>query len=233
MVENFPKFQQYVDSWPKCFSDWEIKFWSLRPVLDLMRSLPNGDAIVATFHKLPNKGAQSDFARYVIVYIMGGMYADTDMECLRNFSFLLQEPSKNLYVNLNQDFLTIETTFAAPSCNHWFYCPYPKFDGLLQMVTKIARTKVPAHPPLQWTLNVTGPFALSKMCVGRNDVGYISWHLLEGKSLSNCLHRYKSKQAFPCAYAIHHHGGTWLPKTYSGKMRAGVVSVYGFTRQNS
>ncbi len=233
MAENFPKLEEYVNTWYTHFPDWKIMFWSVDPIVELLRVLPDGERMVSAFKKLPNKGAQSDFARYAIVYVWGGMYVDTDMECLRNFSCLLTQPGKNLFLSLNEDFLAIEKAFAARSSNHWFYCPYPSYEGLWHLVVHIATVKTPAKPSIQWTLDVTGPTALSKMSAARNDVGYISWHLLEGKSLANCQKRYKNGEDFPCAFAVHHMGGTWLPKSYSAKLRSGIISMYGGVRHNS
>jgi hypothetical protein len=164
---------------------------------------------------------------------MGGMYVDTDMECLRNFSFLLEDAGKNMFISLNPDFLAIETVFVGRCCNHWFYCPNPEFEGLLQLLVSITGTKIPKNTDVQWTIGVTGPLAISKMCAARKDVGYISWHLLEGKSLSNCRDHYKGNETFPCAFAIHHRGGTWVSKAYSGMLRSGIVSMYGGIRHNS
>ncbi len=232
MAETFPKLETYVQTWEKQFSDWEIKFWKLDTIIKLLESLPNGDHMLTVFNNLPNKGAQSDFARYVIVYVWGGMYADTDMECLRNFSCLLHQPGKKMFVTLNEDYLALEINFGTRSNNHWFYCPEPGFDGLYKLIMDIASTKVSKKDPIKWTIQVTGPGALSKMTASRDDIGYICWHLLEAKSVHvNVQKLKKNSDAFPSAFAIHHAGAAWNSR--KSKLRDFTKQAYGFTRQNS
>lgn len=231
MATTFPVLDQYVQTWPQHFPDWEIKFWDHNAVLTLLESLPKGAEFVSAFNRLPNFGAQSDLARYAIVYAMGGMYVDTDMECVRNFSCLLQLPDKRLFLTYNDEFLNLEKLYAPHSNNHWFYCPYALYHGLWNLLISILESSSQKQG-IDWTVHVTGPFAFSKMADACDDVGYISWHLLEAKNVINCKNRYAGKEAFPCAYAIHHCGRNWLPASYTLRLRNLGMTIYSTVREN-
>ncbi len=83
----FPeKYRGFQASWQQQHPDWEYKLWT--------------DAELATFpmknralyDAAKNYGEKSDIARYEILYTYGGLYVDTDFECLRSF-----DPLHNCY----------------------------------------------------------------------------------------------------------------------------------------
>lgn len=234
MAKTFPNHEKWVQTWYKQFADdWEFLFWDVDMIRSLFSRYSNGGDLWSAFLLLPNKAAQSDLARYVIVYTYGGMYVDTDMECVRKFDMLLNEEDKDIYVSLNTDLNTMEKQYCSPVNNHWFYCPNPTFTGLWSMIESISflASNNTSAKNTKWTLDVTGPMAFLKM-VHQHRTGYISWHLVEAKSLPNCELRYSYKtEEFPCAYAIHHLAQTWVSE--SEMFRRVLYKTYGFTRKNS
>lgn len=79
LPEEYLKLQE---SWKKHHPDWQFMLWTDDTAKDL--SLKNREV----FNNTKNLGAKSDILRYEILYQFGGLYADTDFECLRPFDDL-------------------------------------------------------------------------------------------------------------------------------------------------
>jgi inositol phosphorylceramide mannosyltransferase catalytic subunit len=80
---NLPlKYKKYTESWKRFNPDWEYKLWIDKDVNDV--EIPNR----TLFESINNLGQKSDFLRYHILNQFGGIYADTDFECLRSFNSL-------------------------------------------------------------------------------------------------------------------------------------------------
>jgi mannosyltransferase OCH1-like enzyme len=80
----FPeKFQRYAESWKLFHPDWEYKMWTDEDVkgLELKRRIE--------YDKATNQGMKSDILRYEILQQFGGIYVDTDFECLKPFDDLM------------------------------------------------------------------------------------------------------------------------------------------------
>ena len=119
MAEKEPVLDGYVKSWDEHFPTWTKVFWDEGAILALLgATFPES---IPTYHLLPSFAAKSDLARYAILYAFGGMYVDTDMECLDNFECLLQRRGKEFYVTVNDRQMFMEATFGAKINNGWMY----------------------------------------------------------------------------------------------------------------
>lgn len=79
----FPeKYKAFRDSWLRHHPGWEYKLWTDKDIAEL--KLYNQ----ALYDMSVNYGEKSDIARYEILYRFGGLYIDTDFECLRAFDHL-------------------------------------------------------------------------------------------------------------------------------------------------
>ena len=76
------KYKKLSESWKKFHPDWEYHLWTEKNITNL--KLINQVLI----NKTNNLGAKSDMLRYEILYQFGGLYIDTDFECLRSFDGL-------------------------------------------------------------------------------------------------------------------------------------------------
>jgi mannosyltransferase OCH1-like enzyme len=80
---NMPEeYQKYADTWRKFNPDWEYKLWTEKDVNDV--EIPRREL----FNSITHVGQKSDFLRYHILNQYGGLYVDTDFECLRSFESL-------------------------------------------------------------------------------------------------------------------------------------------------
>ena len=76
----FPeKYKKIQETWIVNHPDWEYKLWQDEDIDNL--GLENIDLYDAAL----NYGMKSDIARYEILYRIGGLYVDTDFECLKPF----------------------------------------------------------------------------------------------------------------------------------------------------
>jgi len=81
---EFPdKYKRLRDTWILNNTDWEYKLWTDKDVDEF--KLEN----IEQFNKIKNLGSKSDIFRYEILYRYGGLYIDTDFECLKSFNDLL------------------------------------------------------------------------------------------------------------------------------------------------
>jgi mannosyltransferase OCH1-like enzyme/GT2 family glycosyltransferase len=77
------KYNRLIESWRKYHPDWNFKIWGDEDVSGFnMINKVAYDAVL-------NLGAKSDILRYEILYRHGGLYVDTDFECIKSFDDLL------------------------------------------------------------------------------------------------------------------------------------------------
>jgi mannosyltransferase OCH1-like enzyme len=74
-------FEEYWNSWQRWHPDWAFRTWSQ----DTLPSLVNQDCFDSA--KSPRKKA--DIARYELLLRYGGVYLDTDFECLRSIDAVI------------------------------------------------------------------------------------------------------------------------------------------------
>ena len=76
----FPeKYRKLQESWLKNHPDWKYILWTDKDIKEF--GLENE----AMYERASNYGEKSDIARYEILYRIGGLYVDTDFECLKPF----------------------------------------------------------------------------------------------------------------------------------------------------
>jgi mannosyltransferase OCH1-like enzyme len=81
------KYDAWRASWKKFHPEYEYKLWTEYEISDL--DLVNKDAYVQS----KNFAVKSDIARCEILYRLGGIYVDTDFECLGRFDQKLMDVS--------------------------------------------------------------------------------------------------------------------------------------------
>jgi mannosyltransferase OCH1-like enzyme len=77
------RYRGWTDSWRQMNNGWEYCLWDEKAILKF--GLKNEVA----FRESVSFGAKSDIARYEILEREGGVYADTDFECLRPLDELI------------------------------------------------------------------------------------------------------------------------------------------------
>lgn len=76
----FPeKYKKLQETWLHLHPTWEYKLWTANDIKEL------GLVNQAAYDSVANYGQKADIARYEILYRFGGLYIDTDFECLKSF----------------------------------------------------------------------------------------------------------------------------------------------------
>jgi mannosyltransferase OCH1-like enzyme len=76
------QYKQYAKTWTECNPGWEYKLWTEENDYEIY--IPNRNL----YKSITHLGQKSDFLRYHILNQFGGVYADTDFECLKSFNSL-------------------------------------------------------------------------------------------------------------------------------------------------
>lgn len=89
------KLQRLVDTWRLMHPAWKHCMWTDEHVA----AIPwyNAAAVSAA----GNCGELSDVIRYEILYALGGVYVDTDMQCIRSFDVLHATAPAGLYIGVS------------------------------------------------------------------------------------------------------------------------------------
>ena len=77
------RYNRLIESWKRHHPDWNFKIWGDKDAESF------GMINKVAYDTVPNKGVKSDIFRYEILYRHGGLYVDTDFECIKPFDDLL------------------------------------------------------------------------------------------------------------------------------------------------
>ncbi len=123
---EFPeKFKPLVESWKKFHPDWEYKLWTEKEINSLKMSFRD------LYDRETKYAKKANIARYEILYQFGGLYIDTDYECLKSFDILHD--------------------------NYDFYAGCPQLDeGFVYVCNALIACK-PGHPIMKHCIEQLGP----------------------------------------------------------------------------
>ena len=184
-------------TWKLYNPDWEYIFWD-DSKLKKLKSINQKYIDQST-----NYSMKSDLLRYEVLYQYGGIYVDTDFECLKNMNDFIA----------NQDFLICKQTqpksnSGAEVCGAFLatsqYNPLIKklIDGV------VSRSKSHRHATCVWKY---GPGYLHDL-VPKSlwlDPKYVypfMWYEKENQPTNHD----ELKKSFPNSYAVHHWKGSWF-----------------------
>ena len=94
-------FTRWRETFRQHLPGWEHRLWNDAACLELMRShFPGAEA---RWLAIPRAAQRADVARYMIVAIHGGLYADMDCECRRPLDFLRPDDELVVATELRTD----------------------------------------------------------------------------------------------------------------------------------
>jgi mannosyltransferase OCH1-like enzyme len=135
---------ELLERWKEIHPDWVIKIWTDKDAEEFkMRNY-------TVFKNLKNYGAKSDIFRYEILYREGGLYIDTDFECVK---------SMNDFLHLNL-FCGTGWVKKVEVINAIFGCE-PKHPFLGQLIENIAKSNID-ESSFDKILDSTGPRFFTK-----------------------------------------------------------------------
>jgi len=75
-------------TWKNNFPDWEYKFWTDQDIEDIVKN--DYPSLYQIYKRYNYHIKRVDLARYCILHKYGGIYADLDYECIKNFEHLIR-----------------------------------------------------------------------------------------------------------------------------------------------
>ena len=210
-------WQQLGETWKNCHSDWQYMLWvGNRMEAFITENYPDFEAIYSNYQYNVQRW---DAIRYLILYKMGGLYADFDYECLDAFDdyitndgrcYFSMEPEahcrafgKDLYFN--------NALMITPP-NH------PFFEHIIKRLIET---------PVQYTgnkfhdvLTSTGPLMLTALYEGFSNKSLVNllpaelvspWSKMDVQNYaSDGADEGALEKKLEKAIAIHYFGGSWV-----------------------
>lgn len=88
-----PIWKECSQSWKNIFPDFQYMYWTDKDLRNLIQN--NYPAFLELYDNFPYHIIRVDFARFCILHSYGGIYADLDVYCYKNFYELLR---RDLYI---------------------------------------------------------------------------------------------------------------------------------------
>lgn len=185
-------FQQYGHSWRAHHPQWSLLEWNESQLPPLINQ-----------HEFETSGAlagKADILRYELLNLFGGLYVDTDVECLRNIEPLL--PGVEAFVAREDPRLICGAVMGGRPA-------HPLFRTLIDNLP--AAFAAHTHPDGRYDLHQSGPQYLTRQVYRWNQQAghrvrifppqvFFPYHWSQPAPPSS---------HFPDAYAVHHWACTW------------------------
>lgn len=211
-------YSDFIKSWKYYNPDWEYILWDDNKIKKF--GLKNKVA----YNLSPSYGIKSDIARYEILYRFGGIYVDTDFECLKNFEPIIK--GSNFFAGQsNGNKLNILNGIIGSHSGNDF------FEEILEYIKK----------PLLSTdgmkvINYSGPGLFTELFIQnlqkeQNTVLFPSLYFYPypNYELSKRLDIETIKKVYPCqeSYAIHYWEASWLKNTFMNTIKRTIKKLLG------
>lgn len=185
------EYKQFGEIWQTLHPNWEMILW----MDDTLPPLKNTWA----YNTSSSLAARSNIVRYEIVLRYGGIYVDTDFECLKNLEPLL-EGVKCFVALQSDDFANNAIIGSVPG--------HPFLRDLVDSLEENVRL-IPDEDP---AVTQSGPYFLTKVLHRHPEVTIFPTHLFYPYEWHERWRRYEK---FPEAYAVHHWSMTWRGTQWS------------------
>jgi mannosyltransferase OCH1-like enzyme len=181
------EYIEYGKSWLENHPGWEMKLWNSENMINLQNQ--------ELYDNATYLAQKADIARYEILYNFGGIYIDTDFECLRNIENLLQNVEA-FSAYESEGIINIAIMGCTPK--------NPVFKILVDGIPEsIKSNKI---YPINYQ---AGPIYATRKLRTRKDITIFRSELFY-PYLWNEKHR--KLENFPNAYAVHHWASSWVKK---------------------
>lgn len=180
------RFDGYWRRFQDLHPNWDFVTWDDPDELDWM--IDRGVFDAATTH-----AGRADVLRYELMYKVGGVYVDTDVEPLRPFDALLEEPTP--FAGWENNRLLCITVLGSPP-------GHPAFKAVLDFLPRWSRTQRPNRPNYQ-----TGPEPFTRVWRQRRDVRKLE---REAFYPVGWWEKHRLGGPYPAeSYAVHHWNAGW------------------------
>jgi len=147
-----PRESYYETTWIKHHPDWQYKLWTDKDIQEL--NLVNKDI----YNAATNWGEKSDIARYEILFRFGGLYIDTDFECLQPFDIFHHCCDFYSGLNFNINPITVFNGLIGCRAGH---------PILKTCISNIRKRPPHSTDPIEDIMQYTGPYYFTR-CIMQN-----------------------------------------------------------------
>lgn len=128
------KFEPYIKSFILYNPDFKIMFWNSNKIKQLFDINPLITKYKGIWYNLPHHIQKCDVARYIIIYLFGGIYVDLDFMCFKNLTplldrdlFLVLEPVEHSEISKDPVLQRLNNGFIGSIKNHPFWLEWLDF----------------------------------------------------------------------------------------------------------
>lgn len=179
------EFRRYGDTWANHHPDWEFQLWTDD---NLPRLCPSS---MTAWDLATHNAGRADILRHELMYQFGGVYVDTDMECLRPIDRLLEGVRAFAAWEVPGKYIGTAVLGSVPG--------HPGYEQALNEIGDSAQS----NPYLY----ATGPRFLSRILVARDDVTFFPTARFYPYLATD---RPPQDGAWPSTtYGVHHWAGSW------------------------
>jgi mannosyltransferase OCH1-like enzyme len=163
IINWHPIWEECQNSWKKNFKNFEYVFWNDENIRNLIKT--NYPEILKYYDEFPYHIIRIDLSRFCILHSYGGIYADLDIYCYKNF-----------YNNLTNDLYIVESwkewgekvqnslMISNKNNNFWIKC-------IRNCIEKYTFKKVDDYSnESEYILNISGPKLISKIINDKVDI---------------------------------------------------------------
>jgi inositol phosphorylceramide mannosyltransferase catalytic subunit len=168
-------FLRYGRTWKDINPDWQTRLWSEADLAAI--------SIKSVAEKFHNFAARANVYRLWLVYSFGGIYADTDVECLKPFNEL---PDVDAFAGRQSKWLVCNAVFGAVAGHPWL---------------KWQLENLPFGKPNPW-----GPLLMTRATRRFPEVVLFPKPVFYPYSWTQ---RHRQAEQFPGSFAVHHWAGSW------------------------
>jgi mannosyltransferase OCH1-like enzyme len=148
------KYHAWQASWTKYHPDWEYHLWTDD---DVERLHALGDFFIGNtyeyYQEATNYGERSDILKILLIHYYGGLYVDTDFECLRSCEIL--HHYYDMYIGIQpMDVAYVQLGYA-------LFAAYPRHPFIRKVVDSLAASRI--QPEI---IRRTGPIMITE-CFAR------------------------------------------------------------------
>ena len=199
-----PNLLVYQKTWQEKNPDWTYQLWDRKSIEDLLVMYPKWQK---TFHALEHWVEQCDFARYVIVYHYGGVYADLDTICQVPANQWTNYPG--LIVGLEADVNDYDRAFHRLARNkqycQWTFASIPRHPVLYEIIEYICNVTSQTCYKEHKILNTTGPGAFTDIVNHGKNVQKLDIRAFA----CGQKHSQSPESSDPGCFVVHKFEGSW------------------------
>lgn len=203
------KCKEWVASWKEKNPGWDYKLWTDEDNRNLIKQyFPKFLKMYDSYHKSIYR---ADIARYCIIYIHGGVYADLDFECLKSIEALIKDDKCFFGLEPKEHWkgknIVCNAIFGSEKNNPIFI--YFLREIYNRSLKNMRRSPVGLTGP-KLVSDVLARIGIKNVKIYRSDIFYPECAMNDSK-ISNKKDIYlKGLEKLRYAYATHHWMKSWL-----------------------